>query len=76
VKENNPNIKAYMVKEMNHLCQCDMVYVFGNVLQITGSIKHYHLIDRFMELNMLICQLFIDGKSKEEILSEANKFVE
>jgi hypothetical protein len=58
-------MKAYMVKGMNHLSQCDMVYVFGNILQVTGSIKFYPLIDAFMSLNMLMCNLFMEGKSKE-----------
>lgn len=61
---------------MDHIAQCDMAYVFGNILQYTGSIKKHYLTDQFMALNILICQLFLDGKTKEEILEIANKFVE
>lgn len=44
---------------MDHLSQCDMAYVFGNVLQITGSIKLQNLSDKFMKLNLLMASLFL-----------------
>lgn len=48
-----------MVTGMDHIAQCDMAYVFGNILQFTGSIKLYNLTDRFMGLNILMCHLFL-----------------
>jgi pimeloyl-ACP methyl ester carboxylesterase len=75
LREKNPNLKAFMVKRMGHIASCDMVYVFGNILKFTGTIKLHHLTDEFMALNMLICQFFLEGRSKEEILSKANAFV-
>jgi hypothetical protein len=34
-----------MIHSMDHLSQCDMAYVFGNILQVTGIIKKTHLRD-------------------------------
>lgn len=69
-------MKAFLVRGMDHIAQCDMAYVFGNILQYTGSIKKHHLTDKFMALNILMCQLFLEGKDKGEILEIANKFAE
>ena len=57
-----------MIRGMDHICQCDMAYVFGNIQQVAGTIKKAHLIDQFMALNILLCQLFLEDKSKEEML--------
>lgn len=56
---NNPNLKAFMVTKMDHIAMCDMAYVFGNVLQLTGSIKFHHLTDKFMALCIIMSQLFL-----------------
>lgn len=40
-----------MIKGMDHIAQCDMAYVFGNILQIIGTIKLYQFTDSFMALN-------------------------
>jgi hypothetical protein len=32
-------MKAFMIHSMDHLSQCDMAYVFGNILQVTGDNK-------------------------------------
>jgi len=53
-----------MAKGMDHIAPSDMVYVFGNILKFTGSIKLFNLSDKFMELNVLLSQMFLDGKSK------------
>lgn len=45
-----------MIKGMDHTAQCDMAYVFGNILQFLGTIKLYRFTDRFMALNLIICQ--------------------
>jgi hypothetical protein len=50
---------------MDHIAQSDMAYVFGNILQITGTIKLHKLTDKFMALNIFICALFLEGKTKE-----------
>lgn len=52
-------MKAYVVKGMDHIAQCDMAYVFGNILKATGSIKLHQLTDQFMGLNILITNLFM-----------------
>lgn len=54
-----------MVKGMGHIAQCDMVYVFGNILKFTGTIKLYHLTDKMMELNVYMTQLFLENKTKD-----------
>ena len=59
LKENNPKMSAFMVKKMDHLAQCDMAYVFGNILQFTGSVKQQQLSDRFMALNIMMVNLFL-----------------
>lgn len=50
---------------MDHISQCDMAYVFGSILKITGTVKLSEFSDYFMTLNILICQLYLDGKGKE-----------
>ena len=57
-----------MVKKMDHLAQCDMAYVFGNILKFTGSVKLQQLSDRFMALNILMISSFLVSKEKKEIL--------
>lgn len=64
LKQNNMGMKAYVVKGMDHIAQCDMAYVFGNILKATGSIKLHQLTDQFMGLNILITNLFMQDKSK------------
>ena len=54
-----------MITRMDHIAQCDMSYVFGNILQATGSIKLFKLTDKFMALNIFICALFLEGNTKE-----------
>ena len=51
LKDNSPDMFAYMIKEMDHIGQSDMAYVFGNILQFTNSIRVHHLSDKFMQLN-------------------------
>jgi hypothetical protein len=53
-----------MIKRMDHISQCDMAYVFGNLLQITRTIKLSKFTDKFMALNIYICSLFLEGKKK------------
>jgi hypothetical protein len=57
-------MKAYLVRGMDHIAQCDMAYVFGNILKLTGTIKLPQLTDRFMALNILMTNEFLQGKSK------------
>ena len=48
-----------MIEGMDHIAQCDMAYVFGNVLQIIGSIKLQNLTDNFMALHLIMSGLFL-----------------
>ena len=68
-------MKAFMVKKMDHLSQSDMAYVFGNILQFTGSIKKQILTDGFMGLNIVLTNLFLKGESKTEILKAGSAFI-
>ena len=43
-----------MVEKMDHISQCDQAYIFGNLLQITGTIKYHRYTDYFMALNILL----------------------
>ena len=64
-----------MVKKMDHLAQSDMAYVFGNILQFTGSVKLQYLSDQFMGLNALMVNCYLEGLSKEDILRAGQEFV-
>ena len=68
LKSDNPKMSAFMVKKMDHLAQCDMAYVFGNILKFTGSVKQQQLSDRFMALNILMMNCFLANNGKEDIL--------
>ena len=68
----NPNINAFMVPKTDHLSQSDMPYVFGNILQFTGSIKHHHLTDKLIRLYIFMMQRYLEGESKEEIMNSSN----
>ena len=68
-------MKAFMVKKMDHLSQSDMAYIFGNILQFTGSIKKQRLTDGFMGLNIVLSNLFLKGESKSEILKPGSAFI-
>lgn len=54
LRDKTPQLKDFMVQKMDHIAQCDMAYVFGNILQITGTIKYHRYTDYFMGLNIIM----------------------
>jgi hypothetical protein len=49
------------IKNMDHLHQSDMIYVFGTILKHLGIIKNFEKSLFYLELNILLIYLFETG---------------
>ena len=60
---NKQSLKAVILKGTDHLAPADAVFVFGNMLQITKTIKLQHLSDVILQLHQVAISLFFEGRS-------------
>lgn len=65
---NQETLKALMITKMNHLDQCDMTFVFGNIMEFFRKNSHYFLSHEILQLNLVLMAEFIDGKSVKDMI--------
>ena len=63
-----------MVTKMNHLDQCDMAFVFGNIMEWMRKNSHYYLAEPILQLNLVMVSMFLEGKSVREMMDVGNEF--
>lgn len=63
-----------MITKMNHLDQCDMAFVFGNIMEFMRKNSHYYLAEPILQLNLVMVSMFLEGKSVREMVNVGNEF--
>jgi hypothetical protein len=63
-----------MITKMNHLDQCDMAFVFGNIMELMRKNSHYYLAEGILQLNLVMVSMFLEGKSVREMVDVGNEF--
>jgi hypothetical protein len=63
-----------MITKMNHLDQCDMAFVFGNIMEFMRKNSHYYLAEPILQLNLVMVSMFLEGKGVKEMVDVGNEF--
>lgn len=63
-----------MITKTDHLAISDFVFTFGRLFKVMKVVNLQELCKPIIELHQVVISLFMEGKSKQEILRESNLF--
>jgi platelet-activating factor acetylhydrolase len=74
LRQNNPAAQILMVRSTDHLSISDFAFAMGTLLQLLKAVRLQQLSEPILELHEVVISLFMEGRSKQEVLSVSHKY--